>query len=432
MLNPFLNLVALEGREGPGPGETLYRQHLRAIMRRYLVFVSFLIVLLSFNTSTAQTALKVGTLVPFAGRSGDAGRECIRGMIDAARSLNQRGGVYGRKLEILLVDDTFQPAEMLAAFRKLNEADNIPLLHIYSGATAQTLLPYIQLSRIPTVVGSLPSPLANPSKNPYLFSIIPTPLDLAKIGITFISEKSGITSRKPKLAFIGSSDYLDQHFLEEAKLYAKSMGLDVEPELAFTDVSLSKDPDSSDRMLKQVSSLLTAISKANPDFVYLSLNSREASTFVQEAKRMGLKTKWICNWNTFDETLTPYEGVLGVQPISFFGEDIPGMAEIKEAHQKWHPYDAHTLFYVEGWATVLVMAEALGRSLPEKQFSREKVKTSMESFRNYVLGGLVPPLTITPEDHRPSVESRILVVRNGKISVQSSFISIPRERKPLR
>ncbi len=96
-------------------------------MRKYLVFVSFLIVLLGFNTSTAQPALKVGTLVPFVGRSGDAGRECVRGMLDAARSLNQRGGVQGRRLEILLVDDTFQPAEMVAAFRKLNEVDNIPL-----------------------------------------------------------------------------------------------------------------------------------------------------------------------------------------------------------------------------------------------------------------------------------------------------------------
>jgi branched-chain amino acid transport system substrate-binding protein len=108
------------------------------------------------------------------------------------------------------------------------------------------------------------------------------------------------------------------------------------------------------------------------------------------------------------------------------------MTEIKEAHQKWHPNDTHTLYYVEGWATVLVMAEAMARSLPEKQFSRERVKTSLESFRNYVLGGLVPPLTITPEDHRPSVESRILVIRNGKISVQSSFISLPREKKPPR
>ena len=401
-------------------------------MRIIFIFISLLFILVSTNTSLSQPALKVGTLIPFTGRMGDAGRESVRGMVDAARSLNQRGGVYGRRVEILLVDDTFQPAEIIAAYRKLNEVDNILLLHIYSSVTAQTLIPHIQLSRIPTLVGSLPSPLANPSRNPYLFSITPTPLDLAKIGITFISEKSGIKVRKPKLAFIGSSDYLDQHFLEEAKIYAKTVGLDVEQDVAFTNFSLSKEPGSSDRTVKQITSILSSIGQANPDFTYLSLNSREASAIIQEGRKMGLRTRWICNSKAFDEALTPYDGVLGVQPISFFGEGVPGMAEIREAHQKWHANDTHTLFYVEGWATVLVMAEALGRSLPERQLSREKVRNSLESFRNYVLGGLVPPLTITPDDHRPSVESRILVIKDGKISIQSSFISLPREKKTLR
>ena len=146
---------------------------------------------------------------------------------------------------------------------------------------------------------------------------------------------------------------------------------------------------------------------------------------------MGLKTRWICNSRAFDETLAPYEGVLGVQPISFFGEQVPGMAGIKEAHQKWHPDDTHTLSYVEGWATVQVMAEALERSLPEERLSRERTRASLETFRNHVLGGLVPPLTIAPDDHRPSVESRILVIKDGKISIRSSFISVPRERKDL-
>ncbi|OGP64217.1 MAG: hypothetical protein A2170_07465, partial [Deltaproteobacteria bacterium RBG_13_53_10] len=394
-------------------------------MKKLFVFLiaSVLPLITLVAPSLSQPALKVGALIPFTGRMGDAGRESFRGMLDAARSLNQRGGVYGRRLELLLVDDTFQPAEIIAAYRKLNEVDNILLLHIYSSVTAQTLLPHIQLNRIPTLVGSLPSPLANPSRNPYLFSIIPTPLDLAKIGITFISEKSGIKARKPKLAFIGSSDYLDQHFLEEAKIYAKTVGLDVEQDVAFTDLSLSKEPGASDRTVKQITSILSAIGQANPDFTYLSLNSREASAIIQEGRKMGLKTRWMCNSKAFDESLTPYDGVLGVQPISFFGEGVPGMAEIREAHQKWHAYDTHTLFYVEGWATVLVMAEALGRSLPEQQLSREKVRKSMESFRNYVLGGLVPPLTISSDDHRPSVESRILVIKGGKISVHSSFIS---------
>ena len=97
------------------------------------------------------------------------------------------------------------------------------------------------------------------------------------------------------------------------------------------------------------------------------------------------------------------------------------MAGVKEAHQKWHPYDSHTLSYVEGWATVQVAAEVLGRSLPEARLSRERVKNSFESLKDFVLGGLVPPLTVTSSDHRPSVESRIFTMKEGKISRHTGF-----------
>jgi branched-chain amino acid transport system substrate-binding protein len=128
----------------------------------------------------------------------------------------------------------------------------------------------------------------------------------------------------------------------------------------------------------------------------------------------------------FDENLTPFDGVLGVQPISPFGEGIPGMAAIKEAHQKWHPFDSHTLSYVEGWATSQIISEALKKSLTGQGFSRARVKFALEGFRGFVTGGLTPPITITPRDHRPSVESRIFIVKDGKLSRHTGFISVAR------
>jgi hypothetical protein len=117
-----------------------------------------------------------------------------------------------------------------------------------------------------------------------------------------------------------------------------------------------------------------------------------------------------------------------VQPVSPFGEDVPGMAGILEAHQRWHPYDLHTLSFTEGWATVQFVTVALRRSLSEHGVSRETLKSSLESFDNYVMGGIVPPITITSRDHRPSMESRILTVRGGKLIPFTGFISVGRDR----
>jgi hypothetical protein len=141
---------------------------------------------------------------------------------------------------------------------------------------------------------------------------------------------------------------------------------------------------------------------------------------------MDLKTKWICSKDAFEENLSPFDGVFGVQPFSPFGEDVPGMAGIKEAHQRWHPYDTHTLSYVEGWTTVQVIAEVLGMSLPEEKLSRGRVKIAFETLKDFVIGGLVPPITITSKDHRPSVESRIFIINKGKLLRQTGFISIER------
>jgi branched-chain amino acid transport system substrate-binding protein len=373
------------------------------------------------NTGFNQPALKVGALIPYSGRWGESGRECARGMVDAAKWFNQRGGVYGRKLEILLVDDTSQPAEFMAAYRKLNEADRIPILYLYSTETALALAPHFHYNRIPTFISSLPSQLANTSKYPFVFSITPTPLDLAKIALHFISDKSGIKVRKPKVIFVGSSDYFGRHFLDEAKEYARALGIDIGPDVWISDLSQLGNKEG-----KHFAPLLSTINSYHPDFAYLSLTSKETSFLLQEVKKIDLKTKWFCSMRAFDENLMPFDGVLGVQPISPFGEDIPGMAIVKEAHQRWHPYDTHTLSYVEGWATAQVISRALAKSLPEQGFSREKVRFALESFKDFVTGGLTPPITITSKDHRPSVESRIFIIKDGKLLRHTSFISVGR------
>jgi branched-chain amino acid transport system substrate-binding protein len=386
---------------------------------------SFLLVLLLIlmlpHISFSLPALKVGALIPHSGRWGDSGRECARGMLDAAKWLNQREGISGRKLEIILIDDPSQPAEFLAAYRKLNEVDRILVLYIYSTETALALVPHFHLDRIPTFVSSLPSKFSNASKYPYLFSITPTPLDLAKIAMSFISGKAGLQVRRPKVIFIGSPDPFGRHFLDEAKEYARTMGIDIAPDVWISDLS-----QPGDRVEKNVPPPLAAIKAYIPDFAYLSLPSRDASFLLSEVKKMDLKTKWICSMRAFDENLTPFNGVFGVQPVSPFGEDIPGMAAIKEAHQRWHPYDSHTLSYVEGWATTQVISEALRRSLPGQGFSREKVRLTLEGFKDFVTGGLIPPLTINSKDHRPSVESRIFIVKDGKLSRHTGFISLGR------
>ena len=396
-----------------------------------LIFLLFLFILLAAggpSPAYGQTSLKIGALIPFTGRWGESGRECARGMLDAVRWINQQGGVYGRRLEIVLVEDQSQLTETIAAYRKLNETDQILLLYTYTAETGLTLLPHIQVGRVPTFMGLLPAPYANPSRTPFLFSVIPTPLDLARIALKFVAEQSGVKARKPKMIFIGSSDYVDRQFLEEAKAYAYPLGVEVGPDIVLPESFPGKEPDAADKVSEKTLALAGIMNRFHPDFSYLSLTSRESHTLLKETREMGFKTRWIAGPKAFDENLASFEGVMGVQPVSPFGEDVPGMLPVREAHLRWHPYDYHTLSFTEGWATVQVVAEALRRSISELGVSREKLRTSLESLDNHVVGGLVPPVTITSRDHRPSTESRVLMVKQGKLTPHTSFVAVGRDQ----
>ena len=67
------------------------------------LFALLLLILIFPDIGLSQPPIKVGALIPFTGRWGDSGRECAKGMLDAGKWLNQRGGIYGRKLEISLI-----------------------------------------------------------------------------------------------------------------------------------------------------------------------------------------------------------------------------------------------------------------------------------------------------------------------------------------
>ena len=228
-------------------------------------------------------------------------------MLDGAKWLNQRGGIFGRKLEILLIEDTSQTAETMAAYRKLNEADHIPLLYLYSTETAVSLSPHIHFDRIPTLVSSLPSGLADPSRYPYLFTITPTSLDLLRIGIKFISENSGLKARKPRIIFVGSRKDAGLPLWDEIKSYAKASGLDVGPDTWVPEILPSTEIGESDSPGKKPLPLLSVMDAYDPDFACLSLTPKEAVFVLKEAQKMGLKTKWVCSRKAFDENLSGFD-----------------------------------------------------------------------------------------------------------------------------
>src|SRR5215470_9694827 len=99
----------------------------------------------------AQKAVKIGVLTPLSppGDAG-AGQLIVRGAKMAAEEINARGGILGgRKVELVIEDDSGTPEKAAAAFRKLATQDQVAAVmgqfHSSVMAAAQALAEQFQI-----------------------------------------------------------------------------------------------------------------------------------------------------------------------------------------------------------------------------------------------------------------------------------------------
>ena len=69
----------------------------------------------------------------------------------------------------------------------------------------------------------------------------------------------------------------------------------------------------------------------------------------------------------------------------------------------------------------LEMAQETGKLVSWKKKEGEQVKKGFESIKDFTLGGIVPPLNVTPEDHEGGGWVQIYQVKGGKFVKQTEW-----------
>ena len=280
--------------------------------------------------------IKLGNLVDLTGPTSDQGKDIAQGRNDAVQYFNEKGGINGRKIELVSVEYGFQPPRAVAAYKKFVEDDKVLLVLGYGTPDTEALRPYITKDKMPYISGSYSGHLTDPRQTPYNF---PGGIDYTsqiRIFLNYVKENWKDTSRKPRVAFIYADNAYGRAPIEAGRQYAKEIGIDLVDEEIIPTV------------LTDATSQLLTMQKKDPDFVYINTNTQWVPVVLKDALKLGLKTKFVVNNYGIDER-TPKlageaaEGVMGFQDVAYFGENVPGMKTMMEFHQKHHPDDTHAL-----------------------------------------------------------------------------------------
>jgi branched-chain amino acid transport system substrate-binding protein len=126
------------------------------------------------SSAAAQSAIPVGLVQPLTGAFAAAGTDVVNGAKIAADEINAKGGVLGKKLELVIEDSKSNPTEAAAVAEKLIVRDKVPVLMGASASTATlAVMPKLMEYKVPMLVETSSSSKITTSGNPYIFRIAP-------------------------------------------------------------------------------------------------------------------------------------------------------------------------------------------------------------------------------------------------------------------
>ncbi len=340
-------------------------------------------------------SIKIGVISDLTGPTAIAGI----GMADAIRGyfndLNEKGGIHGRKVVVIVEDSKYSPTLTVAAAKKLISKDEVfALVSPWGTEPTEALLPLVAEQKIPIAPAcSLATSIYEPMKK-YVFAVGTDYVDQSLFIVEYIMKD--LKAQKPKIALFCQDDDWGRDHLKGLNLAAKKYNLDP--------VVMESYKYDAVEFKSQVINLM----KVKPDFVILAAGLRSGVLFLKEAQKLKWNPTFIgTNTLGFLKTLEMAgdagEGLLVLNIFAMPDEDIPGVKRLIEvtkknfgdkwmpANEKIHPY------YIYGWINAIVFAEGAKRA--GKNLTREGLINALETLRNFDPEGLMGPITYTSASH---------------------------------
>src|SRR6201992_2708182 len=125
------------------------------------------------GTGLAET-IKIGVNEPLPGPFAASGNYVVNGAKIAADEINAKGGVLGKKIELVIEDNKSNPTEAAAVDEKLITGDKTPvMLGAWGSSLTLAVMPKLVEYETPMVVETSSASKITTSGNPYVFRISP-------------------------------------------------------------------------------------------------------------------------------------------------------------------------------------------------------------------------------------------------------------------
>lgn len=329
--------------------------------------------LVAAEPAFAQDSIKIGLIVDRVGFAKAWSEPITQGAQYAARELNAKGGVLGRKIELLIEDDQSKPELSALAARKLEGAGVsfiLSLTHTVAALQAQTVTVE---TKTPHLAPSLTvDTLTTQINNPNFWQTGP----LASTQIATLLSYARHKNYK-RVALVSDNSAISQATAKAFKAEFDKNGIQV-----VADEILPSGAQSADAQMQKVRA-------ANPEAIFLAtLLTPENLLVLRYYRSLGMKTPLIGNYNlSVPVYMSVAKGLL--DGLVFVDAWDPAKPQVKQFIADYaremgtEPYN--TMGF--GYDGVMMAADAMRRA---GSTDKEKVRHAMQATKGYkgVLGSI--------------------------------------------
>jgi branched-chain amino acid transport system substrate-binding protein len=164
------------------------------------------------------TEIKVGSTFPFSGPASALGN-VGKALVAYVEFINDKGGVNGRKIKLIALDDAYTPSKSVEQTRKLVESEEVALLFSPLGtASISANLKYANNKKVPHLfVLSGANKFTNYAEYPYTTTGLPSYDTEGRVYAKFITEKMPGS----RIAILYQNDDLGKDFVGAFRSYMK-------------------------------------------------------------------------------------------------------------------------------------------------------------------------------------------------------------------
>jgi branched-chain amino acid transport system substrate-binding protein len=285
--------------------------------------------LVMLTPAAAQETIKVGLVAAMSGQSAKSGEAITRGLSLAIDEINAKGGLLGKKVELVSRDDESNPAKGVVAARELVQREKVVAL--FGGVdtpVSLAIVPFANQAKVPFMgVWAAGTPITrNGAPENYVFRVSAVDEIVDKALVDYSIKK--YAAKKPGMILINNP------WGESNEKGLKAALADKKMEYAGVEKFETNDVD--------VVPQLTRLKQAGADALYLVANVAPSAQVVKSLDRMGWNVPIISHWGPAGGRFAELAGesapkVHFIQTYSFSGKLSPKGEAVLAALKKKYP-----------------------------------------------------------------------------------------------